>query len=85
MELPLLPSSSARDGLHHLRQRRLARRTSAGLLSRQNSVSHRRAATVKPVVNLHHFSSVLLTLLLGRQEGHPVCEKLGFSLPMVAI
>ena len=50
VEHSLLPSSSPRSRLHHLRQRRLASRTAAGLLSRQNSVRTSRALLAFPVL-----------------------------------
>jgi len=47
--------------------------------------------TVSPILNflLNHSDSILsfsaLTLLVGRQKGHPACETLGVGLLLVMI
>jgi len=36
-------------------------------------------------LNIHEFSFSVPTLLVGGQEEHPACKKLGVGLSMVAI
>jgi len=46
-------------------------------------------SAAKGLISLIRYSSVLpfsaLTLLVGRQEGHPVCKKFGVGLMVVTI